>query len=202
MIRDDDSVKFYKRDRGFACFNLTLGLIQPYTQKKIKCWDKKKNGKSNYQNDVSKKKPGRQRHLSEKEEYLLVLCRLRLGVLGDMFGVSEASVCKIVTTSVCSLAKVFDGTLLRWPTREEVKRQFPKSFKNTLTPELSLMQLNFSLRSPHPHVLRRPHGVTTNTIIHLNYWSELHLVELLLSSRNCGQEAPATGRYCPGEWSH
>ena len=34
MIRDD-----------LACFNLTLGLIQPYT-KIIKYWDKKKNGKS------------------------------------------------------------------------------------------------------------------------------------------------------------
>ena len=44
---------------------------------------------------------------------------------------------------------------------------FQSLSKNTLTPELSLMQLNFSLRSPHPHVLRRPHGVTTNTIIHL-----------------------------------
>ena len=34
MIRDD-----------LACFNLALGLIQPYT-KIIKYWDKKKNGKS------------------------------------------------------------------------------------------------------------------------------------------------------------
>ena len=110
--------------------------------------------------------------------------------LGDMFGVSEASVCKIVTTWVCLLAKLFDGTLLRWPTREESK----VFRKNTLTPELSLMQLNFPLRSPHPHVLRRPHGLTSNTIVHFNYWSELHLVELLLSSRNCGQEAPVSGR--------
>lgn len=109
MIRDDESVKLYTGLPNLACFNLTLGLIQPYT-KNIKYWDKKKNGKSYYQNDVSKKKPGRQRHLSEKEEYLLVLCRLRLGVLnrqlGDMFGVSEASVCKIVTTWVCFLAKI------------------------------------------------------------------------------------------------
>ena len=39
---------------NLACVNLTLGLIQPYT-KNIKYWDKKKNGKSYYQNDVSKK---------------------------------------------------------------------------------------------------------------------------------------------------
>lgn len=53
---------------------------------------------------------------------------------------------------------------------------FQSPSKNTLTPELSLMQLNFSLRSPHSHVLRKPHGVTTNTIIHLNYWSELNVL--------------------------
>ena len=78
MIRDDESVKFYTGLSNLACFNLNLGLIQPYT-KNIKYWDKEKNGKPYYKNDMSKKKPGRQRHLSEKEEYLLVLCRLRLG---------------------------------------------------------------------------------------------------------------------------
>lgn len=151
MIRDDESVKFYTGLPNLACFNLTLGLIQPYT-KNIKYWDKKKNGKSYYQNDVSKKKPGRQRHLSEKEEYLLVLCRLRLGVLnrqlGDMFGVSEASVCKIVTTWVCLLAKIFDGTLLRWPTREEVKRQFPKSFKKYPDTRVIIDATEFFIEKP------------------------------------------------------
>ena len=151
MIRDDESVKFYTGLPNLACFNLTLGLIQPYT-KKIKYWNKKKNGKSYYQNDVSKKKPGRQRHLSEREEYLLVLCRLRLGVLnrqlGDMFGVSEASVCKIVTTWVCLLAKIFNGTLLRWPTREEVKRQFPKSFKKYPDTRVIIDATEFFIEKP------------------------------------------------------
>ena len=109
MLKDDESVKFYTGFPNLACFHLTLELIQPYT-KNIKYWDKKKEGKSYYQTNASKTKPGRQRQLSEKEEYLLVLCRLHLGVLnrhlGDMFGVSEASICKIVTTWVCLLAKI------------------------------------------------------------------------------------------------
>ena len=66
------------------------------------------------------------RHFSEEEEYLWVLCRLPLGVLnrqlGAMFGVSEASGCKFVTTRVCLLARIFDGILLRWPTSEGVKQ--------------------------------------------------------------------------------
>ena len=74
-----------------------------------------------------------------------------------MFRVSEASVCKIVTTRVCLLSNIFHGTLLRWPTCEEVMRHFPKSFKKQ---EWSLMQPGFSFRSPHPHVHRRPHGVS------------------------------------------
>ena len=151
MLRNDESVKFYTGLPNLACFNFTLGLIQPYT-KNIKYWDKKKDGKSYYQSDVSKSKPGRQRQLSEKEEYLLVLCRLRLGVLnrqlGDMFGVSEASICKIVTTWVCLLAKIFHGTLLRWPTREEVKRQFPKSFKKYPDTRVIIDATEFFIEKP------------------------------------------------------
>ena len=196
MIRDDESVKFYTGLPNLACFNLTLGLIQPYT-KSIKCWDKKKNGKSYYQNDLSKK------ILEDSDIFLrkksiswyfadCVWCAKpsARGHIWCFWGFS----CKIVTTWVCLLAKLFDGTLLRWPTCKESK----VVRKNTLTPELSLGQLNFPLRSPHLHVLRRPHGVTTNTIVHFNYWSELHLVELLLSSRNCGQEAQVSGRLSRG----
>jgi len=127
-------VKFYTGLPSLACFNFTLNLIQPYTEK-TKYWDKKKEAKSHYQGDVSKRKPGRQRQLTVKEKYLIVLCRLRLGLLnqhfkfGDIFGVSESTICKTVTTWVCLLAKIFNGTLLRWTSREEVKSQFPKSFK-------------------------------------------------------------------------
>ena len=112
MLRDDESVKFYTGLPNLACFNCTLNLIQPYTEK-IKYWDEKKESKSYYQSDASKRKPGRLRQLSVKEEYLLVLCRLRLGILG----VSESTISKIVTTWVCLLAKIFDGTLLQWPSR-------------------------------------------------------------------------------------
>lgn len=69
MLRDDESVKFYTGLPNLACFNFTLGLIQPYT-KNIKYWYKKKDSKSYYQTDVFKNKPGRRRQLTEKEEYL------------------------------------------------------------------------------------------------------------------------------------
>ena len=96
---------------------------------------------------MSKNKPGRRRQPTEKEEYLLVLCRLRLGVpnrhLEDMCCVSEASICKIVTSWACLLAKIFSGTLIRWLAREEVKRQFPKSFKKYLDRRASIDATKF-----------------------------------------------------------
>ena len=46
-----------------------------------------------------------------------------------MFCVSKTSICKIVTTWVCLLAKIFNGTLFCWPNHEEVQQQFRKSFK-------------------------------------------------------------------------
>ncbi|XP_068723336.1 uncharacterized protein [Montipora capricornis] len=151
MLRDDESVKFYTGLPNLACFNCTLNLIQPYAEK-IKYWDKKKESKSYYQSDASKRKPGRLRQLSVKEEYLLVLCRLRLGILnrhlGDLFGVSESTISKIVTTWVCLLAKIFDGTLLQWPSREEVQRQFPKSFKNYPDTRVIIDATEFFIEKP------------------------------------------------------
>ena len=120
MPINDKSVKFYTGLPNLACFNFTLNLIQQCTEK-IKYWDKKKETKSHYQGDVSKRMPGRNRPLTVKEEYLVVLCRLHLGLLnqhlGEIFGVSESTICKTFTTGVCLPAKIFNGTLLRWPSR-------------------------------------------------------------------------------------
>ena len=151
MLRDDEYVKFYTGLPNLACFNFIWNLIQPYT-KKIKYWDKKKEAKSHYQGDVSNRKPGRHRQLTVKEEYLIVLCRLRLGLLnrhlGDIFGVSESTISKTVTTWVCLLAKIFNGTLLRWPSREEVKHQFPKSFKRYPDTRVIIDATEFFIEKP------------------------------------------------------
>ena len=99
----------------------------------MKYRDIKKESESYYQRSPSKKKSGRKRQLSVTEEVVLVLCRVRLGLLnfhlGHMFGVSESSVSKIVTTWICMLSKNLVDTLLRWPTREEVLKSMLKSFK-------------------------------------------------------------------------
>ena len=82
MLRDDESVKFHTRLPNLACLNFTWNLIPSHTEK-IKYWDKKKEAKSHYQGDISKRKPGKQRQLTVKEEYLIALCKLRLGLLNQ-----------------------------------------------------------------------------------------------------------------------
>ena len=132
----------------------------------MKYWDKQKSHTSHYQKDETKK-PGRKRILTTKEEFLIVLCRLHLGVLNrhlsDMFGVSEPAISKIVATWVCMLDRVFENTLVRWPSKEELARKVPRCFKNTPKPELSWIPQNCLLRNPPPPVLKRQHGASTNT---------------------------------------
>ena len=65
-----------------------------------------------------------------------------------MFVVTEASVCKTVTTRVCLLAKIFDGTLLCWPSREEVKRQFKTPFKKCPDTRVNTDATEFFLEKP------------------------------------------------------
>ena len=60
-----------------------------------------------------------------KQEFLIVLRRLRLGVLS----VSEPAVSKVVTTWVCMLDKVFENTLVRWPSKGELARKVPRCLK-------------------------------------------------------------------------
>ena len=80
-----------------------------------------------------KKKPGPRRVLKLEEEFVMTLVRLRLGLMGrhlaDIFSVSPSQVSRIVTTWVCFLSATFKETLLLWPSKEEVRKNLPRSFK-------------------------------------------------------------------------
>lgn len=87
----------------------------------MKYWDKTKDQKSYYHDDHEKEKPGRKRKLELKEEFILILLRLKLGLmerhLADMFAVSVSTVSGIYITWVRFLALTFKGSILRWPSR-------------------------------------------------------------------------------------
>ena len=117
VSKSNESVKFYTGIPSPSCFMLLVNTLFPYTGK-MKYWDKNKNQKSYYQDDPEKEKPGRKRKLELKEEFILILLRLKLGLmerhLADMFAVSVSTVSRIL---IC-----------RWPSKEEIKSHIPNSF--------------------------------------------------------------------------
>ena len=83
-------------------------------------------------------KPGPSRSLTHEQEFLLVLMRLRLGLLGHdlafRFKVTTALVSSIFITWLNLMAKEL-GVLIVWPSRGEVKKTLPNCFKK-LYPEV------------------------------------------------------------------
>ena len=77
-------------------------------------------------------KPGPKRKVPLFAEFIMVLTRLRLGLLirhlADIYSISEGTVSKIYTTWICLLYHVLNSLLIVWPTRKQVQRNLPKSF--------------------------------------------------------------------------
>lgn len=73
VLKNDDSVKFYTGIASLGCFNLISDLLKPQAEK-LKYWDKTKT--------VLNSKPGPKRGLTLKEELIITLVRLRLGLMG------------------------------------------------------------------------------------------------------------------------
>ena len=80
VLNSDNSVKFYTGIPSLACFTLLLNTLLPYAEN-MKYWDKSKCQLSNYQENLDLKKPGRKRSLQISEEFVLVLMRLKLGLI-------------------------------------------------------------------------------------------------------------------------
>ena len=81
VLKSNESVKFYTGIASLSCFMLLINTLLLYAGK-MKYWDKSKGQKSYHQNDPEKEKPGRKRDVGLKEEFILVLLLLKLGLLG------------------------------------------------------------------------------------------------------------------------
>ena len=75
----------------------------------------------------------RTRPLKLEDEFLIVMCRLRLGSLADhlyhLFDVSTSTVSKILITWINFMYLKF-GHINIWPSREVVERTVPEAFKS------------------------------------------------------------------------
>ena len=82
--------------------------------------------------NTDKGKPGRKRQLLLFAEFVMVLVRLRLGLLqrqiADIFCISQPSVSKVFTAWMTVLYHVVKQVLIRWPSKQLVKRHLPKCF--------------------------------------------------------------------------
>ena len=91
----------------------------------MKYWENNKDQKSYYQDGPTKKKPGQKLKLELKEEFILILLWMKLHVterhLADMFAVYVSTVTRTYITWVCFLVLDFKGSILRWPSKEEIK---------------------------------------------------------------------------------
>lgn len=75
----------------------------------------------------------KRRKLSMKEEFILALVRLRLGLLGfvlaGIFGIAESSVSRIFTTWMTFLSDALQP-LRKWPSRRKIQKNMPKAFRD------------------------------------------------------------------------
>ena len=126
-IKTDEKMNFYTGISSIPLFNAIFSLLSLYLPK-LKYWRGRKTTsiikRSSYLSS--------QKALSHKDEFLMVLMRLRLGLLNedvaDRFGISTATASNIFTTWIKLLSKVLGHCMLAWLPRESIREHLPSAF--------------------------------------------------------------------------
>ena len=132
----DEDITFYTGFPSYDVFMATYNYLNPgQNGENIRFW-------RSVSNDVDPEYyetepelgvgPGRPRTLNAKEEFFLVMCRLRQGFperhLGHLFDISQSTVSRIVISWVNFMYLRF-GQLNIWPSRKVVNDNMPLDFK-------------------------------------------------------------------------
>ncbi|XP_062602759.1 uncharacterized protein LOC134264482 [Saccostrea cucullata] len=100
--------------------------------KKLKYWSGKDSMDDKHYEEGSARKPGPERKLTVFHEYLLTLLRIRqdlnIGILKDIFGISESRVSQIFNTWINYMYRVF-APQIKWPSMQKIRKYRPRSFK-------------------------------------------------------------------------
>ena len=126
-IRSDAKIRFYTGIQSFAVFEALFSLIKPHAPKLV-FW----RGAKVISSAVNKKRRHKSHRLCYMDQFLLVLMRLRLGLLlqdlADRFQISESICSNIFATWVRFLSKFLGSALIVWLPKEVIVSQLPQCF--------------------------------------------------------------------------
>ena len=107
--------------------------------------------------------------LSYKDEFLLTLMKLRLGLLNeylaDRFGISPAICSSTFTTWIRLLRILLGDALVKWIPREAIRDNLPKVFKDTNHSKIRCIIYcteGYIERLPNLYTCKQLHGLITN----------------------------------------
>ncbi len=174
-IKDDSAaVLFYT---GFPSYEALISFYNYLKPKlaKMQYWKGEKLIKESqpYQDDDQKRKPGPSRKLSQLDEFLLVLMRLKAGLfvqdLADRFGISTSLVSRICITWINLLYFELQD-IFPFPTQELVRKNMPKEFAQYATTRIILDCTELFIQRPSAMLAQ---SETWSDYKHHNTWKLL-----------------------------
>ncbi len=130
-IKDDCKMKFYTGIPTVAMFNVIFALLSRFLPDFVYWRGAKRIVSSKAKKHQRVREPCQK--LSKKDPFLLVLMKLRLGLLNNdlpcRFDISPASCSVIFTSWIKLLSKVLGTPLVAWLPREVIRSNLPKSFE-------------------------------------------------------------------------
>jgi len=148
---NDEKTKFYTGIVNFGTFMLLFNSIAKVAVK-LNYWQGKDSLKEkSYLADEGKQKPGPKRKMRLIDEFLLVMMRLRLGLLeqdlADRFCVSTSTVSRILITWYNVLADHLRHLII-WPSRDVILKRMPQCFKKFPGTRLIIDCTEFFIETP------------------------------------------------------
>ena len=130
-IKSDAKMKFYTGIQTLAIFNVIFDLIKPCLSSMV-YWRGNNNTVSPSKYISHKKK--RDQKVPVKDQFLLVLMRLRLGLmnedLADRFMISPSVCSNIFTTWIKMLGPLLGNALVVWLPRDIIQNKLPDVFRS------------------------------------------------------------------------
>ncbi|XP_057297669.1 uncharacterized protein LOC130628703 [Hydractinia symbiolongicarpus] len=132
-IKTDQKMNFYTGIVSIAMFESVFQLLNPYLSK-IRYWRGPKRANSYSKVKRTYSTPAN-KILTHRDEFLLTLMTLRLGLLNedlaDRFGISPTICSNTFTTLIQILSKILGNALVVWLPREAIRDNLPDAFIKT-----------------------------------------------------------------------